>query len=127
MDNEEETPFFTTYAHLVPTAKSLAPESNEDELSLPEEIVDKQFNKMKSLNEFHAGISQLIIRLLEQPVKTHRDKQHRKNLHDREAKHLIDDTGMGSIIMQSRATSQCSENMENVIHHLVRSDSEVSE
>ena len=31
MDNEEETPFFTTYAHLVPTAKSLAPESEEDE------------------------------------------------------------------------------------------------
>ena len=27
IDNEEETPFFTRYAHLVPTAKSLAPES----------------------------------------------------------------------------------------------------
>ena len=32
-ENEEETPFFITYAHLVPTAKSPAPESEEDELS----------------------------------------------------------------------------------------------
>ena len=30
MDNEEEIPFFTRYAHLVPTAKSLVPESEED-------------------------------------------------------------------------------------------------
>ena len=33
MDNEEETPFFMRYAHLVPTAKSPAPEFEEDELS----------------------------------------------------------------------------------------------
>ena len=42
MDNEEETPFFTTYAHLVPTAKSLAPESEEDELSSSDEVVNKE-------------------------------------------------------------------------------------
>ena len=40
-DNEEEIPFFTRYAHLVPTAKSLAPESEEDELSSSEEFVNK--------------------------------------------------------------------------------------
>ena len=42
MDNEEETQFFTTYTHLVPTAKSPAPESEEDELSLPDEAVNKE-------------------------------------------------------------------------------------
>ena len=41
-DNEEETPFFTTYAHLVPTAKSPAPESEEDELSSSDEVVNKE-------------------------------------------------------------------------------------
>ena len=64
-DNEEEIPFFTRYAHLVPTAKSLAPESDEDELSSSEEFVDKEFNKMEFLNEFHEGISQLISKLIE--------------------------------------------------------------
>ena len=39
MDNEEETPFFMRYAHLVPTAKSPAPESEEDELSSSDEAV----------------------------------------------------------------------------------------
>ena len=37
----EEIPFFTRYAHLLPTAKSPAPESKEDKLSSSEEIVDK--------------------------------------------------------------------------------------
>ena len=99
MDNEEEIPFFTRFAHLVPTAKSLAPESKEDELSSSEEIVDKEFNKTEFLNEFHEGISQLISKSLEQPAETCRNKQRRKNLHDREAKHLTDNTGTGSIIM----------------------------
>ena len=40
-DNEEETPFFTRYAHLVPTAKSPAPESKEDELSSSDRVVNK--------------------------------------------------------------------------------------
>ena len=65
MDIEEDIPFFTRYAHLVPTAKSPAPESEEDELSSSEEIVDKEFNKMEFLNEFHEGISQLISKLIE--------------------------------------------------------------
>ena len=44
-DNEEGTPFFTKYAHLVPTAKSPAPESEEDELSSSDEVVNKEFDK----------------------------------------------------------------------------------
>ena len=128
MDNEEEAPFFTMYAHVVPTARSLDPESEEDELSLSSEVVDKKFDKMEFLNKLQTAISQLISTLLEEPTKTYeRKKQCRKNLCDREEKHLTNDTGMGSIIMQSKAASQCSGNMENVIHHLVRSDSEVSE
>ena len=50
-DNEEGTPFFTKYAHLVPAAKSPAPESEEDELSLSDEVVNKEFDK----NEFLRG------------------------------------------------------------------------
>ena len=41
-DNEEGTPFFTKYAHLVPTAKSPAPESEGDELSSSDEAVNKE-------------------------------------------------------------------------------------
>ena len=41
MDNEEETPFFMRYTHLVPMAKSPAPESEEDELSSSDEVVNK--------------------------------------------------------------------------------------
>ena len=52
MDNEEETPFFTRYAHLVPTAKSLAPESEEDELSSFDEVVNKEFDKKEFLLGF---------------------------------------------------------------------------
>ena len=65
-------------------------------------------------------------RLLEKPAKKHGDKQRRKNLHDREEKHLTDNTRTGSVIMQSKAASQCSGNTENVICYLVRSDSEAS-
>ena len=39
-ENEEEIPFFTRYAHLVPTEKSPAPESEEDELSPSSEFVN---------------------------------------------------------------------------------------
>ena len=82
MDNEEEIPFFTKYAHLVPTAKSPAPESKEDELSSSSEFVDKGFNKNEFLITFQANItvaistaiSEVISKLLEQPTKKHRDK-----------------------------------------------------
>ena len=135
MDNEEEIPFFTRYTHLVPTAKSLAPESKEDELSSSSEVVDMEFDKNEFLIGFQesiteaisTAISKVISKLLEQPVKKHGDKRCRKNLHDREEKHLTDDTGMSSIVMQSKATSQHSGNTENVICHLVKSNLEVSE
>ena len=81
---------------------------------------------MEFLNELHTGFSQLISRRLEKPTKTCRKEQHRKYLCDKEAKNLTDDTGTGSVIMQSRATSHQSRNTENVIHYLVRSDSEAS-
>ena len=48
INNEEETPFFTTYAHLVLTAKSPAPESEEYELSSSDEVVNKEFEKRNS-------------------------------------------------------------------------------
>ena len=83
MDNEEEIPFFMRYAHLVPTAKSLAPKSEEEELSSSSEVVDKEFDKMEFLNEFHTGFSQLISRLLEKLTKKCRDKQRRKNLSEK--------------------------------------------
>ena len=70
MGNEEEVPFFMRYAHLVATAKSLAPESEEDELSSSSEVVNKEFDKNKFLNKLHTGFSQLISRLLETCKKT---------------------------------------------------------
>ena len=131
-DNEEGTPFFTKYAHLVPTGKSLAPESEEDELSSSDEVVNKEFDKNEfDKNEFLRGfqkmISELILKLLEEPVKNHGETQRRKNLHKKEAKHLTDDTGTGNAVMRSRAASHQSGNTDNVIHQLVRSDSESSE
>ena len=51
MDNEEETPFFTMYAHLVPTAQSLAPESEEDELSSSDEAVNKEIDTKELILE----------------------------------------------------------------------------
>ena len=106
-DNEEKTPFFTMYAHLVPTAKSPAPESKEDELSSSDEVVNKEFDKKECLLGFQenmvavmsAGMSEVISKLLEQPTKNHGEKQHRKNLHKKEAKHLTDNTKAGSVIM----------------------------
>ena len=68
-ENEEGTPFFTTYAHLVPTAKSPAPESEEDELSLSDEVVNKEFDKKEFLRGFQKTISEVISKLLEEPVK----------------------------------------------------------
>ena len=81
-ENEEETPFFTMYAHLVPTAKSPAPESEEDELSSSSEVVDKEFDKKEFQIRFQASIteaistaiSEVISKLLEQPTKKCRDK-----------------------------------------------------
>ena len=72
-DNEEGTPFFTKYAHLVPTAKSPAPESEEDELSSSDEIVNKEFDKKEFLLGFQknmatamsAAMSEVISKLLE--------------------------------------------------------------
>ena len=77
-DNEEEISFFTRYAHLVPTARSPAPESKEDELSSSSEVVDKEFNRKEFLIGFQAAIattiSEVISKLLEQPMKKRRDK-----------------------------------------------------
>ena len=50
-DNEEGTPFFTKYAHLVPTAKSPAPESKEDELSSSNEAVNKEVDTREIILE----------------------------------------------------------------------------
>ena len=76
-DNEEETPFFTTYAHLVPTAKPPAPESEEDELSSSGEVVNKKFDKKELLLGLQKTISEVISKLLEEPTKNRREKQHR--------------------------------------------------
>ena len=74
-----------------------------------------------------AAMSEVISKLCEQPTKNCREKQRGKNLREKEAKHLTDYTGAGSVIMQSRAASHLSRNTENMICHLVRSDSEVSD
>ena len=120
MDSEEEIPFFMRYSHLVPTARSLAPESEEDELSSSSEFVDKEFDKKELLIGFQANInvaistaiSEVISKLPEHPVKKCGDKQCRKNLCDREEKHLTEDTRTGSVIMQSKAASQHSKNIK---------------
>ena len=102
-DNEEEEPFMSKYAHLLPMAKWLGPESDEDELSSSEEVVNKEFDKKEVLLRFQQNMTEVmtevISKLLEQPAKTHGNEQHRKSLCDREAKHLTDDTRTGSIIM----------------------------
>ena len=49
--NEEGTPFFTKYAHLVPTATSPAPESEEDELSSSDEDVNKEIDTKEFILE----------------------------------------------------------------------------
>ena len=61
-DNEEGTPFFTKYAHLVPTVKSPAPESEEDELSSSDEVVNKEFDKNEFLLGFQKTISEVILK-----------------------------------------------------------------
>ena len=123
----------------MPTAKSPAPESKEDELSSSNEVVNKEFDKKEFLIRFQenmvtamsaaisAAMSEVISKLLEQPTKNCGEKQHRKNLRKKEAKHLTDNIRAGSVIIQSRAASHLSGNTENVIRHLVRSDSEASD
>ena len=74
-----------------------------------------------------AAMSEVISKLLEEPMRNHGEKQRRKDLCGKEAKHLTDDTGAGSIIIQSRAASHMSGNTDNGICHLVGSDSEVSD
>ena len=60
-------------------------------------------------------------------MRNHGEKQCRKKLRKKEAKHLTDNTGAGNVVMRSRATSHQSGNTDNLIHQLMRSDSESSE
>ena len=109
--------------------------SEEDELSSSDEIVNKEFDKKEFLLGFRenmatamsVAMSKVISKLLEQPMKDRGEKQRRKNLREKEVKHLTDDTGTGNAIIRSRAASHQSGNMDNVIHQLVRSDSGSSE
>ena len=114
-------------AHLVPTEKSPAPESEEDELISSGEVVNKEFDKKELILELQKTMNEVILKLLEGPTKNRGEKQRRKNLREKEAKHLTDDTGTGSAIVQSRTASHQSGNTDNVIRQLVRSDSESSE
>ena len=52
--------------------------SDEDELSSSQEVVGKLFDKMEFMNELQKNMTQLIMKLIEQLVKTHRNKQHSK-------------------------------------------------
>ena len=98
-DNEEGSPFFTKYTHLVPTAKSPAPESEEDELSSSDEAVNKEIDTKDFVLELQKTMNEVIVKFLERPMRNRGEKQHRKNLCEKEAKHLTDDTGTGSAIM----------------------------
>ena len=109
-DNEEGTPFFTKYAHLVPTAKSPAPEFEEDELSSSDEAVNKEVDTKEFILEFQKTMNEAILKFLERPTRNCGEKQHRKNLCKKEAKHLADDTGTGNAAMRSRAASDQSGN-----------------
>ena len=82
-DNEEGNPFFTKYAHLVPTAKSLAPESEEDELSSSEEAVNKEVDTKEIILELQKTMNEVILKLLERPMRNLGEKQCRKNLKKR--------------------------------------------
>ena len=106
-DNEEGTPFF--------------------ELSSSDEAVNKEIDTKELILELQKTMNEVILKLLERPTRNHEEKQRRKNLRKKEAKHLTDDTGTGNAVMQSRATSHQSGKTDNVIHQLVRSDSESSE
>ena len=46
-----------------------------------------------------AAMNEVITKLLEQPTKDRGEKQHRKNLCEKEAKHLTDNTRTGSAIV----------------------------
>ena len=52
MDNEEEAQFLTKYAHLVPTAKSPDPESEEDKLSSSEDLSINNSTKKNSYLDY---------------------------------------------------------------------------
>ena len=83
MDNEEGTPFFTTYAHLVPTAKSPAPGSEEDELSSSDEAVNKEIDIKEFILELQKTINEVIVKVLERPMRTHGEKKRRKNIREK--------------------------------------------
>ena len=111
----------------MPTAKSPAPESEEHELSSSDEAVNKEVDTKESILELQKTMNEVIMKFLERPMRNRGEKQRRKNLCEKEAKQLTDDTGTGSAIMRSRTASHQSGNTDNVIHQLVRSDSESSE
>ena len=98
-DNEEGTPFFTKYSHLVPTAKSPAPESEEDELSSSDEAVNKEIDTKELILKLQKTMNKVILKLLERPTRNCGEKQGRKNLRKKEAKHLTDDTRTGNTVM----------------------------
>ena len=98
-DNEEGTPFFTMYARLVPTAKSPAPESEEDELSSSDEAVNKEVDTKELILGLQKMMNEVILKLLERHTRNSGEKKCRKNIREKETKHLIDDTGTGSAIM----------------------------
>ena len=105
-ENEEGTPFFPKYAHLVPTAKSLAPESEEDELSSSDEDINKEIDTKEFILELQKTMNEVILKLLERPTRNRGQKQRRKNLREKEAKHLTEDTEAGNIVMRNRAASR---------------------
>ena len=111
----------------MPTAKSPAPESEEDELSSSDEAVNKEIDTKELILKLQKTMNEVILKFLERPTRNRGEKQRRKNLREKEAKHLVDDTGTGNAVMRSRAASHQSGNTDNVIHQLVRSDSESSE
>ena len=112
-DNEEGTPFFTKYAHLVPTVKSPAPESEEDELSSSDEGVNKEVDTKELILKLQKTMNEVILKFLERPTRNRGEKQRSKNLCEKEAKHLADDTGTGNAVMRSRAASHQSGNTDN--------------
>ena len=83
----------------MPTAKSPAPEFEEDELSSSDEVVNKEFDKKELLLGLQKTMNEAISKLLEEPTKNRGEKQRRKNLREKEAKHLTDNTGAGNAVM----------------------------
>ena len=73
-DNEEGTPFFTKYTHLVPTVKSPAPESKEDELSSSDEAVNKEVDMKEFILKLQKTINEVIVKFIERPMRNHGEK-----------------------------------------------------